>query len=126
MSHHAPPHPSPAAQQADASPSTRHRWLPVGGEGLRYRLGVAVRAVAAMGGGYGLSALSAAVLALYLPTTRAEAALTATMLAFVIYPCAVMWVFAARSAARAWLGLLLPAVVLGAMLLARYGFGGAA
>lgn len=126
MRHHAPPHPSPAARQPDASPSTRHRWLPAGSEGLRYRLGVAVRAVAAIGGGYAVAALAAAVLALYLPTTRAEAALAATLLALVIYPCAVMGVFAARSAVRACLGLLLPAAVLGALLLARLGVGGAA
>jgi len=126
MSHPAPLPPSPAARQAGAPSSTRHRWLPAGSEGLRYRLGVAVRAVAAIGGGYAVAALATAVLALYLPTTRAEAALTATLLAFVVYPCAVMWVFAARSAARAWLGLLLPAAALGVLLLVRQGFGGAA
>lgn len=117
---HAPPHPSPAAQAAEASPSTRHRWLPRGSEGLRYRLGVASRAIAAILGGYALSGAASAVLALYLPTTRAEAALTGTLAAFVIYPCAVMWVFAVRSAWRAWLGLLAPGAVLGALLLAHY------
>jgi len=35
--------------------------------GVRYRLGVASRAVAAIAGGYGVAALSAALLALCLP-----------------------------------------------------------
>ena len=93
---------------------------------MRYRLGVASRAVAAIGGGYGVSALSAATLALYLPTSRADAALTGTLAAFVVYTGAVMWVFAARSAWRAWLGLLWLAAPLAALLLWHYQGGGAA
>jgi len=108
--------PSGSPLPADTLPR-RHGWLPRGSEGLRYRAGVAVRAVAAIGGGYALSGLWSAAIALYLPASPGEAAVTATLVAFVIYPCAVMWVFAMRSAARAWLGLLiaaaLPAAVLG-------------
>jgi len=107
------------ARQDDPDYPRRHRFLPHGSEGLRYRLGVASRAVAAIFGGYAVSGMSSAVLALYMPTSRAEAALTGTMVAYVVYPCAVMWVFAARSAARAWLGLVVPAAVLGAMLMAH-------
>ncbi len=92
---------------------------------LRYRLGVAVRAVAAIGGGYAVSALWATALALYLPVPRAEASLTGIMVSFVVYPCAAMWVFAARSAARAWLGLVLLAAVPGAVLLVHFVRGGA-
>ena len=102
-----------------AAPSaTRQRWLPRGSAGLQYRLGVASRAVAAIAGGYLLAALAAAVLALGLPTSRAEAAVTGTLVSFLVYAVAVMWVFAARSAARAWLGLALPAAGLGLALLA--------
>lgn len=93
--------------------------------GLRYRLGVAARAVAAIAGGYGVSALWATMLALYLPTARAEASLTGIMVAFVVYPCAAMWVFAAHTAVRAWLGLLVSALVPAALLL-FYFFGGSA
>lgn len=99
------------------SATTRHRWLPRGSAGLHYRLGVAVRAVAAIFGGYAVSGMAAAVLALYLPIGRAEAALTGTMASFVVYTCAVLWVFAARSAARAWLGLVVLTLPLGALLL---------
>jgi len=84
----------------------------------RSKLGVASRAVAAIGGGYALGGLSAAVLALWLPTTPAEAALTGTLASFVVYVCAVMWVFAARTASRAWIGLAVPAALLGVLLLA--------
>jgi hypothetical protein len=105
--------------------SRRHDWLPRNREGLRYRLGVASRAVAAIGGGYVLGALASASLALFLPTNRLEASLTGTLASFIVYALAVMWVFAARTAWRAWLGLLIPCAVLGALLAAHY-FGGAA
>ena len=98
----------------------RHRRLPQGSAGLRYRLGVVVRAVAAIVGGYVVSALWATALAVYLPAARAEASLTGIMVAFVVYPCAVMWVFAAKSAARAWLGLCLLAALPGAAILFFY------
>lgn len=100
------------AKDADADGYSRHGWLPRGNAALMYRLGVASRAVAAIGGGYALSALAATVSAIYFPGTRAEAALFGMLLSFVIYTTAVMWVFAVRSAWRAWLGLLLPAIPL--------------
>ncbi len=84
--------------------------------GWAYRGGVLVRAVAAIGGGYGVAALWAAAIATWLPSTKVEAALTGTMIALVVYPCAVMWCFAARSAARAWVGLALVAVPAAAAL----------
>lgn len=105
-------------------PPYRHRWLPRGSAGLRYRLGVAVRTVAAILGGYAVSALWATALALNLPTAKAEASLTGIMVAFVIHPCAAMWVFAARSAGRACLGLLVLAVVPGTLLAWHFWGGG--
>ncbi len=86
------------------------------GPGWRYRTAVAARALAAIFGGYAVSALWAAALAVMLPAVRVEAALTATMLALVIYPCAVMWCFATHTVARAIGGLIvfgaIPAVLL--------------
>jgi hypothetical protein len=81
-----------------------------------YRLAVASRAVAAIVGGYALTALATFALAIFLPLTRAEASMTATLLSFVIYTCAVIWVFATRTAWRAWAGIVAPAVVLGALI----------
>lgn len=78
------------------------------------------RIVAAVLGGYALSALfSLATLAL--PQrwfSPAEQVLWGMQLSFLVYAAAVVWVFAVRSATRAWLGLvaaalcLLPAVLL--------------
>lgn len=81
-----------------------------------YRLSVASRALAAILGGYVLTALMTMAIAVYLPTTRAEASLTATMLSFLIYGCVVLWVFATRTAVRAWLGIVIPSVVLGVLV----------
>lgn len=93
--------------------------------GLHYRLGVALRAVAAIGGGYVLASLCAASLSVMLPFSRPEASMTGTLASFVVYACAAMWVFAARTALRAWLGLLAAAVPFGLMLL-LYFYGGSA
>ena len=105
------------ASDADADGYSRHGWLPRGSAALTYRLGVASRAVAALVGGYVLSALVATVAAIYYPGTRAEAAIFGMLASFVIYTLAVMWVFAVRTALRAWLGLVLPALPLGAAVL---------
>jgi len=84
--------------------------------GALYRLGVAARSVAAIVGGYVLAALVTMLLSVSLPMARSEAVMTATLLSFAIYTCVVMWVFATRSALRAWLGLLIPAAVIAAIL----------
>ncbi|MGT2490831.1 DUF3649 domain-containing protein [Cupriavidus basilensis] len=42
----------------------------------------------------------------------AEAVMTASLLSYAIYTGAALWAFAARSARRAWLGLLAPSAVL--------------
>lgn len=81
-----------------------------------YRLAVASRAVAAIVGGYALTALAITALAIFLPLSRAEASMTATLLSFLIYGCVVIWVFATRTAWRAWAGIIGPGVVLGALV----------
>ncbi|SAI68305.1 membrane protein [Bordetella ansorpii] len=78
---------------------------------LRYRFAVASRAIAAIGGGYALASAAAACFAVWLPMSRVDAVLTAQMLAFVAYACAVIWVFATHSAWRAWVGVVLPAAI---------------
>lgn len=94
---------------------------------LRYRAAVASRAVAAIGGGYLLSAASAAVGArvlVWLGVARADAALGTTMLAFIVYAVAAMWAFGCASAWRAWAVICLPGA--GLALLAWVLAGGAA
>lgn len=74
---------------------------------------VASRIVAALFGGYALAALGS-VAALALPMSKPQAVLTGMQASFAIYAGAVVWVFAARSALRAWTGLLAAAVPLAA------------
>lgn len=81
-----------------------------------YRMSVASRVVAAILGGYALTALATMALAIFLPMPKAEASMAATLLSFLIYTCAVIWVFATRTATRAWVGIVAPALVLGALL----------
>ena len=69
------------------------------------------RIVAALLGGYALAALfSVAVLAL--PMSKPQAVLTGMLASFLIYAAAVIWVFAVRSALKAWVGLIVVAVPL--------------
>ena len=102
---------APATTETTEKPARLHLSA-----GTVYRLGVASRSVAAIVGGYVLAALLTMLLSVSLPMARAEAVMTATLLSFAIYTCAVLWVFATRSALRAWLGLLMPAAVIAAIL----------
>ncbi|QCO03475.1 DUF3649 domain-containing protein [Azospirillum argentinense] len=70
-----------------------------------------LRIAAALFGGYALAAL-ASVAVLALPMSTPQAVLTGEMASFVIYAAAVIWVFAVRSALRAWAGLLVVAAPL--------------
>ncbi|WP_342148459.1 iron transporter [Methylorubrum sp. SB2] len=83
---------------------------------LRERASVAGRVVLAAGGGYGIAALSAALLSLALPLARPEAVAAATLASFVLMPAIVVAVFAMRSLRRAALMLAGTALVLGSAL----------
>lgn len=76
----------------------------------RYRLAVTSRVLAACVGGYVVASLLSALLAQALPlvtgASRADGVLIATLLAFVFYTVAALWVFSTRSATGAWLGLV--------------------
>jgi hypothetical protein len=82
----------------------------------RYRLMVAGRTLLAIFGGYALAAITTAFLSLTLPLDRSEAVAAATLASFAIMAAAVIWVFSARTLARAAIGLALPALCLGAGL----------
>jgi hypothetical protein len=75
-------------------------------EQARYRWEVTARAIAAIFGGYLLTATATTLMAVLLPVSRADAVIIGTMLSFALYACAVMWVFAVRSALHAWCGIL--------------------
>ncbi|MFT3719531.1 DUF3649 domain-containing protein [Pseudorhodoferax sp.] len=72
---------------------------------------LASRVVAALFGGYALAAL-ASVAALALPLRASEAVFTGMLASFLVYAGAAVWVFAVRSATRAWVGLLVVALPL--------------
>lgn len=74
--------------------------------------GVALRTLMAVLGGYALAASATAALAVWLPTAPATAVITANLLSFLIYTGAVLWAFSTRSAARACLGITVPALLL--------------
>ncbi|WP_353190188.1 DUF3649 domain-containing protein [Pandoraea pnomenusa] len=69
------------------------------------------RIVAAIGGGYAVAAL-ASVAVLALPMDKSQAIITGQLASFAVYAGAVVWVFAVRSARRAWAGLLVAAAPL--------------
>lgn len=68
--------------------------------------------LAAVIGGYSLASGAAIFLGAVLPMARAEAVLAGTLLSFAIYTVAIIWVFSARNLKLAWLGLMLPALLL--------------
>lgn len=69
------------------------------------------RIVAAIFGGYALAALSS-IAVLALPVAPAQAVIGGVLASFAVYAGVVVWVFAVRSARRAWIGLLVAAAVL--------------
>ena len=81
------------------------------------RRDAAWRACAAILGGYLATALMTGLLARALPLQRADSTTVAMLLSFFIYAGFVMAVFAASSTRRAWLVVLVPAAVCGALLL---------
>lgn len=90
-----------------------HRKFPLAP--LERKPAIAVRVLAAAVGGYAIANTLSIALAAASPLARAEAALFAHEVSFLIYACAVLWAFAARSAHAAWAGLLLATIVSGAV-----------
>ncbi|CAI8995252.1 Iron uptake protein [Pseudomonas sp. IT-P44] len=82
---------------------------------VSYRLAVTSRVLAAVLGGYIVAALASVSLTLWVPMARADAVVTGMMTSFLAYLGAVIWCFACRSAWRAWLGLIVPSLVLAAI-----------
>jgi len=82
---------------------------------VSYRLAVTSRVLAAVLGGYLVAALASVSLSLWLPMARAEAVVIGMMTSFLAYLVAVLWCFACRSAWQAWLGLIVPSLLLAAL-----------
>ena len=76
-------------------------------KGWRYRAGIGARVLAAVTGGYGIPATYAFASARLLAMPRLDAVMSGTLLSFALMPAVVIGVFLARSARRAWIGILL-------------------
>jgi hypothetical protein len=76
---------------------------------VRHRFAVASRALAALVGGYGLATAFTVALGRALALPKEEIVTTAALPAFLFYAGAAVWAFYASTAARAWLGIGLPA-----------------
>jgi hypothetical protein len=80
-------------------------------------LNIAFRVALALFGAYGLGVLVGKALVRGLPfASPLDAVEFSLMFSFIVDVCAVVWVFAAGTPLRAALGLLVPAVSLGACL----------
>ena len=80
------------------------------------------RVLAAVVGGYAAANVVAVGVAQVLPMSRGDGVMTGILLTYLVYATAVVWVFAARSARRAWLGILLTTAAFGSLaLLGRTG-----
>lgn len=75
-----------------------------------YRLEVLSRVIAASVGGYVLCNLANLALSIILPVPQYQGLLFAMMISFVFYTLAIIWVFAVRTATKAWLGLAIAAL----------------
>ena len=75
-----------------------------------YRLRVFSRIIAASIGGYVVVSLSHMALAVSLPVDRNKALLFSMETGFITWSLIIVWTFSARTATRAWLGLVLVAL----------------
>lgn len=81
---------------------------------LSYRMMIFGRFVLSMFGGYYLSAILAMCLSVFFVNEpiKASAVMAVTMLAFVIHCGVFIWVFMVNSTVKAWLGVIIPSIVL--------------
>ncbi len=77
---------------------------------------IASRSLAAIAGGYVLTAEAVMWLARLLPEPRVDAVLLASFLSYPLYLVVILWAFIARSTWRLWWSILIPVAV---MTLAR-------
>ncbi|WP_249384069.1 DUF3649 domain-containing protein [Chitinivorax sp. B] len=75
---------------------------------------VTSRVMAAIVGGYGFAYGATAFLTAYLPMSRVNRVVTASMLCFIFYCAGILYAFACRSTWRAWGMLVLSSILLSA------------
>lgn len=84
---------------------------------------IASRVTAAIIGGYTLAYAFTAFFTTYLPLLRADRVVFASLACFAVWTAAAIYVFAARSAGRAWLVLLALSLAMGLAVYLSNGLG---
>ena len=77
-----------------------------------YRMMITWRFLLAMFGGYIIAKSSAILIAEYFKEAESAAAMSATLIAFLLQACAFIWVFMVNKTTKASIGIIVPAVVL--------------
>lgn len=90
--------------------------------GARLWPAILSRTTAAILGGYALTWSVSGALSL-IPNRPVDAVYLVSMLSLLVMTGAVIWAFATRTAARAWTGLLLPALAFAAIIILVRGIG---
>ncbi|ADV83675.1 DUF3649 domain-containing protein [Terriglobus saanensis] len=78
---------------------------------------VTSRVCAALFGGYFAGTAFSMLVARLVPLAKVEATTTAILCTPILYVAAILWAFSARSPSRAWLVLILIAVIAGGLTL---------
>lgn len=98
-----------STQLASRSSSAKHK---ANNSILTYRFMIFYRFVLALVGGYALATLSAITIADTFAEDRGSAAMSATLIAFIIWACSFIWVFMVNKTSKASLGIVLPSILL--------------
>lgn len=77
-----------------------------------YRFMIFYRCVLAGVGGYILASLAAMLIAQTFSEYQSSAAMSATLIAFVLHTCAFIWVFIVHKTSKATLGIIIPVIAL--------------
>lgn len=73
---------------------------------VRYRWLMVARLLAAIVGGYALTASATVLLALIWPLPKAEAVAASTLVSFAVYALIIIWIIATKSLRTIWLSLV--------------------
>lgn len=81
-----------------------------------YRLLVTARIAAAVLGGYAFATATILLLTYLLPMPQQDALMLSTMLGYLIFAIAIIWVFSVKTVKRAWLGIIISTSVVSALV----------
>ena len=103
------PHIDGVASDVPARPVKKSKAQP---NIVLYRFMILYRFILAGLGGYILAALGAMFVAQFFSDARSSAAMSATMIGFLLQTCAFIWVFMVNKTLKATLGIVIPSILL--------------